>query len=116
MELVDPLIGKELGNYRLDLRLGQGSCGVVYRGEHIKLGTPYAVKILHPILANNEESAARFLREAQTAARINHENVVFIADFDIEPGIGPYFVMEFLDGRSLRETLDAEAPLPSERI
>lgn len=116
MELMDPLIGKELGNYRLARRLGQGSCGVVYLGEHVKLGTPFAVKILHPILAKNEESAARFLREARTAARINHENVVFIADFDIEPGIGPYFIMEFLDGYSLREALDRDAPFSSQRI
>ncbi len=116
MEKVDPLVGKHLGNYRLEHKLGQGSCGVVYRAVHRKLGTPFAVKILHPILANDEESSARFLREAQTAARIAHENVVFIADFDIEPAIGPYFVMEYLDGRNFREVLAQEAPLDIERV
>lgn len=116
MELVDPLLGKQLGNYLLDQRLGHGSCGVVYRCEHVKLKTPFAIKILHPILASNEESAARFLREARTAARIQHENVVFIADFDVEPSVGPYFVMEFLDGASLREVMDQEGPFDAPRI
>lgn len=116
MEKVDPLVGKQLGNYRLDRKLGQGSCGVVYLALHIKLGTPFAVKILHPILANNEESAERFLREAQTAARLGHENVVFIADFDVEPAIGPYFVMEYLEGQNLREVLAEEPTLPIERV
>ena len=113
---MDPLVGRQLGNYRLEKKLGQGSCGVVYQALHSKLGTPFAVKILHPVLANNEESAERFLREAQTAARIGHENVVFIVDFDVEVEIGPYFVMEYLEGQSLRDLLAREAPLGVQRL
>lgn len=116
MEFVDPLIGKQLGNYRLDQRLGQGACGIVYRCEHIKLQTPFAVKILHPVLASNEVSAERFLREARTAALIQHENIVFIADFDVDPSIGPYFVMEYLDGLNLRDIIDQAAPFGAARI
>ncbi|MCB9637713.1 MAG: serine/threonine protein kinase [Myxococcales bacterium] len=113
---MDPLINRQLGNYRLERKLGAGACGVVYKAQHVKLGTPFAVKILHPLLASNTESAERFLREARTAARIGHENVVFIADFDVEEGIGPYFVMEYLDGESLRQNLDRESPFGAEKV
>ncbi|MCB9639847.1 MAG: serine/threonine protein kinase [Myxococcales bacterium] len=112
----DQLLGMELGNYRLVERLGEGASAVVYRAEHIRLGIPYAIKILHPIIATRQGMRERFLREAQAAGSLRHENVVFIADFAIDTKIGPYMVMEFLEGETLQSVLEREGALTIERV
>ncbi|MCK6512890.1 serine/threonine protein kinase, partial [Myxococcota bacterium] len=111
----DPLLGIELGSYRLVERLGEGASAVVYRAEHVRLGIPYAIKILHPIIASRQGMRERFLREAQAAGSLRHENVVFISDFAIDTKIGPYMVMEYLQGETLQAVLEREGALPIER-
>ncbi len=111
----DHLLGMELGSYRLVERLGEGASAVVYRAEHVRLGIPYAIKILHPIIASRQGMRERFLREAQAAGSLRHENVVFIADFAIDTKIGPYMVMEYLEGETLQAVLEREGALPIER-
>jgi serine/threonine protein kinase len=103
------------GRYRLDKLLGRGGMGVVYKAEHIAIRRPIAIKLLHPTLAAIPELRARFEREAIAIGRIDHPNCVGVSDFG-RLGDGTLFlVMDLLDGRSLGELMDAEAPLPAER-
>ena len=112
----DPLIGRELaGRYRVIKKIGQGGMGTVYKGEHIKMNRPTAIKVLSPDLARNAEFVARFEREAAMAARISHPNAVNIYDFgEAEDGI-VYLAMEFLEGEPLSAIITREGALPLDR-
>ena len=103
----DPLVGRLVGNYCLKYRIGEGGFGVVYLAEHKDLGTPFAVKILHPQYSANRQAVDRFHREVQAAARLRHENVVYVADFGQMAGVGFYCVMEYLRGVTLKDALDS---------
>jgi len=85
------------GKVRLEQLLGKGGMGSVWRGTHLTLGTPVAVKFMGD---SNPEALARFQREAQVAAQIRSSNVVAIHDFGVEDGL-PYITMELLDGEDL---------------
>ncbi len=103
------------GRYRLDKLLGRGGMGVVYRAEHIAIRRPLAIKLLHPSLAAIPELRSRFEREALAIGRIDHPNCVGVSDFGRLDDGTLFLVMDLLDGRSLGELMDAEAPLPPER-
>jgi hypothetical protein len=91
--------------YRLAEKIGAGSFGTVYRGEHILLHHPVAVKVFRPAVGHLAlESVDRFRLEGISACRINHPNAVTVLDFDISSGLA-YLVMELLRGRSLAEEL-----------
>jgi len=91
--------------YRLAEKIGAGSFGTVYRGEHILLHHPVAVKVFRPAVGHLAlESVDRFRLEGISACRINHPNAVTVLDFDISAGLA-YLVMELLRGRSLAEEL-----------
>jgi TM2 domain-containing membrane protein YozV/predicted Ser/Thr protein kinase len=107
-------IPKKLGAYRVLGRLGEGGMGVVYKGHDDTLDRPVAIKVLAPFLRQDEGAARRFVREARSAAGISHENVVSIFFAGEEDG-APYLVMEFVEGRDLRELLEREGPLPWRR-
>ncbi|MBK9031657.1 MAG: serine/threonine protein kinase [Myxococcales bacterium] len=96
--------------YRLDVPIGQGAMGVVWRAIQLELDRPVAVKILHANLAERGDARARFVREARVAATLTHENAVRVLDFGEAPG-GLFLVMELVAGQTLRACLDA-APLP----
>src|SRR5581483_5223433 len=91
-------------------RLGEGGMGVVWKGHDDLLDRPVAIKVLAPFLRADEAAIRRFLREARLAAGLSHENVVSIY-FAGEDDGQPYLVMEFVDGRDLREVLEREGPL-----
>ena len=112
----DTLIGRVLANrYRLVERLGQGGMGIVYKGEHIRIHRPTAIKVLNAELSNNPEFIARFEREAEMASRIKHPNAVDIYDFgEAEDGI-VYLAMEYLDGVPLSSIIKKEGPLTLDR-
>lgn len=88
---------------------------MVYRAEHERLGTSFAVKLLHRTLAAEEKIAARFLQEARATSRLRHEHIVFLADYGEMDFFGPYFAMEFLSGRPLTVDLEEKGALPLER-
>lgn len=96
--------------YRLIEQLSRGGMGSVWRAEHIELGTPAAVKLIDPTLADTEEALIRFRREAQAAASLRSSNIVQIFDYGVAGGI-PYIAMELLRGQSLARRLATNAPL-----
>jgi len=113
----DPLIGRTIAGAYVVLELvGVGGMGRVYRAEQSMLGRTVAVKVVHPHLLHDEQSAARFYTEARAASRLNHPNSVSIIDFGrTEDGI-LYLVMEFLRGKDLSRIIQDEGPLPFGRI
>jgi tRNA A-37 threonylcarbamoyl transferase component Bud32 len=86
--------------------VGQGGMGAVYKARQPKLDRLVALKVLPPQAARDPAFAERFTREAQSLARLNHPNVVTIFDFGESEGLY-YFTMEFVDGRTVRELLQA---------
>lgn len=104
------------GKYRLDSQIGAGGFGVVFRGTHLGLDRPIAIKVFKPIHGNDSADAVeRFRREGVSASRLNHPNAVQMLDFGIsEQGIA-YLVMELLQGHSLYHELKLYRVLPPTR-
>jgi predicted ATPase len=96
------------GNYEILGELGRGGMGVVYRGRDPRLGREVAVKVLPASAAGDRDALARFQREARTASALNHPNICTIHDLGEHEG-QPFFVMELVQGRTLR-MLAAERP------
>ena len=95
-----------IGKYRVVGRIGEGAMGEVYKAHDPLLNRYVAVKTISPALAANAEFRRRFQREAQSAAQLNHPNVVTIFDFGEEPGTGlTYMAMEYLEGQDLRSAI-----------
>ncbi len=100
-----------VGGYKLDRLIGEGGMGVVFEATHAALETRVAIKLLHPHLTRDENTATRFEREARAAAKIRHPNVVRILDFVKAEDGAACIVMDLLMGESLTERL-RRAPLP----
>jgi eukaryotic-like serine/threonine-protein kinase len=98
---VDPLVGTQVGSFRVVRLLGRGGMGTVYLAEHPAIGSKVAVKFLHESLAENPSVVARFYDEARAVNLIGHENIVAIYDLNLLPPNRYYFVMEYLDGETL---------------
>jgi len=112
----DPLIGETLaGKYRIEERLSVGGMGTVYRATHVLMDKKVAVKVLRASLAADETIVARFSREARAASRISHPHALSVTDFGEAEGGVVFLVMEFLDGRTLKEVIRQEGPLPLQR-
>ena len=97
-------------HYELDTEIGRGGMGVVYRAKDRRLKRIVAIKVLPPELAFRSEIKTRFLREAETAAQLNHPNIVDIYAVDEAEGI-VYFVMAYINGETLAERIAARGPL-----
>ena len=111
----DSLVGRVLADrYHILKRIGEGGMGRVYLGEHVKMNRQCAIKVMSPALMNDHESAARFAREASSAARIIHPNVAAVFDYGESEGL-IYLVMEYVEGEPLSRILAREAPLSVER-
>jgi eukaryotic-like serine/threonine-protein kinase len=115
---VDGLVGD--GRYRLTYRLGRGGMAEVFAAEDVRLGRTVAVKLLRSDLAEDPVSKARFTREAQSVAGLNHHAVVAVYDSGEDYWGGktvPYIVMELVDGRTIRDLLlNAQAPPPEQAL
>ncbi|HEY1087018.1 MAG TPA: FHA domain-containing serine/threonine-protein kinase, partial [Archangium sp.] len=104
------------GRYRVLARLAQGGMGEVFKVEHVELGKTLALKVMLPDLSDNPEFVNRFKLEAVAASRIGHPNIIDITDFG-KTALGRfYFVMEFLDGKTLADILEQEGPLGPARV
>jgi len=113
--VVDPLIGAVVGDrYRIVSRIGVGGMGAVYRAEHTMMRRDLAVKVLLPELGGQLEFARRFEREAESASRLTHPNIINVTDFGRAPTGQLFLAMEFLAGDSL-STLIGQGPLPRDR-
>lgn len=112
----DPWVGRVIDErYRLEALLGEGSTGRVYRARQERTDRLVAVKLLHDHLSRDEASVRRFQREARVACRINHHNAITIHDCGVTSDGRCYLVTELIDGETLREVLDREGLLTTER-
>ncbi len=97
----DPFIGQELCGYTIRRKLAEGGMGVVYEGEHQKIGRLGAIKVLKPEFCRSEDVVERFHQEARAVNAIRHENIVDIYDFGRDAQGRVFFVMEYLEGEPL---------------
>lgn len=113
----DPLLGQTLAEkYLVEQLIKRGGMGAVYRGKHILMDKTVAIKVLRPALAVDDAVVARFSREAKAASRISHPHAVSVTDFgEAENGV-VFLVMEYLDGRTLKEIIRGEGPMPLTRV
>jgi serine/threonine protein kinase len=102
-------VGQQLGNYHLICLLGRGGFAEVYLGEHLRLKTQAAIKVLHTSLEGDDIDS--FLREAQTVAHLKHPHIVRVFDFDVEEHI-PFLVMDYLPNGNVRQRHPKGTPLP----
>jgi len=117
IEPVGPTRGDVIGQYRVLEFLGEGGMGTVFEVEHIALARRYALKVLRTKVIERDAGAAqKFLREARTAARVRHANIVDVVDFGYLPDGRPYFVMELLEGQSLADLVAGGALPPGDVV
>ena len=109
--LQDPLVGRMVdGRYHVESRIARGGMATVYLALDRRLDREVALKVMHPDLTGDEDFVSRFIREARAAARLSHPNVVQVYD---QGGDGDllYLAMEYLPGRTLRESLSERGAL-----
>jgi eukaryotic-like serine/threonine-protein kinase len=111
----DPLVGRVLdGRYRVGARIARGGMAAVYSADDLRLDRLCAVKVMHAGLGDDEEFAARFVREARSAARLDHPNVVAVFDQGDDEGT-VFLVMEYVAGHTLRDVIRKESPMAPSR-
>ena len=99
---------EQLGKYRIESILGEGGMGIVYHGYDPHLARPVAIKTIRRALLQGQvgrELRARFRREAQAEGRLGHPNIVAIYDYQEDDESDPFFVMEYVEGKSLKDYL-----------
>ena len=102
----------DLGSYKLQKLLGRGGMGAVYLAEDVRLGRLAAIKVLPPALAEDEQSLARFRREARAASALSHPNIAHIYEFGEADG-RMFLAMEYVEGKTARELIrDKELTAP----
>jgi serine/threonine protein kinase len=119
LSFIDPyhLVGRTLlEKYRIEALVGLGGMGAVYSAHHLTINRHVAIKILQPNLAlGNERLLELFQREAETAGRLDHENIVDIKDAGRTPENLAYIVMEWLEGNTLEEEIEGKGQIGFER-
>ena len=115
----DPLVGRLLDRrYRIGARVARGGMASVYEATDTRLDRTVAVKVMHPGLGDDEDFAARFVREARAAARLNHPHVVGVYDQGDDTSDGTdtvFLVMEYVPGHTLRDVIRKESPMTPAR-
>lgn len=110
-------LSKLLAQYEVDMLLGRGGMGAVYKGKHRTLDRVVAIKILPPEMDDIDESyAVRFKNEARAMARLSHPNIVSVYDFGEAAGGLLYFVMEFIEGLDVHKMLKEQGRLQSNHV
>jgi len=100
---------KVIGKYKILDELGRGGMGVVYKGKHATLNRFAAIKVLPAQLASDELCLQRFMREADTLARLQHQNIVNIYDIETQDET-QYLIMEYVNGQTLADILSSRGP------
>jgi serine/threonine protein kinase len=105
--------GTILGDYEIVAQIGEGGLGVVYRARDMRLDRSVAIKVIREHILRDTDNLRRFEQEAQTAAAINHPNILAVYQFGEYEG-APYLVSELLEGETLRDVLK-RGPLSASR-
>ncbi len=105
---------RRIGKYELLDEIGRGGFAVVYKARDVKLNRVIALKVLHAYRSAESDFVERFRREAEAAANLDHPNIVAVYEADEIDG-QLYLAMKYVRGRTLRDLLQAEGPLPLDR-
>jgi tRNA A-37 threonylcarbamoyl transferase component Bud32 len=108
-------IGHSVGNYTVTAKLGEGGMGAVFLAEHPVIARKAALKAIHPQFSKNVEVVSRFITEAKAINEIGHDHIVDVTDFGTTAAGDFYFIMEYLDGRSLADVIASEGRLAPRR-
>ena len=118
--MTDTFIGRSLGKYEVEKKLGQGGMGMVYLGRQRSLNRAVAIKVLPAQMAMDTDFVERFRQEAQVIAGLQHESIVHVYDIDhitTDSGESIYFiVMEYVDGHNLRQRPDRHVPMSWQKV
>jgi serine/threonine-protein kinase len=106
------MIGREIANYRITEKLGEGGMGVVYKAVDVNLDRAVAIKVLNSDLSRNPDLVERFRAEARAQANLNHTNLATLYSFLVHEGTA-MMVMEFVDGETLEKMVQRRGPIPS---
>jgi eukaryotic-like serine/threonine-protein kinase len=99
------------GRYRVTRLIGAGGMGTVFEAQHLSLGRRYALKFLRAELAGSARNVSRLEREARLLGQLEHEHLAAMLDYGLYQRRSPYLVMEYLEGRTLKDMLKEQGPL-----
>ena len=106
--------GARVAGYRLDEQIGRGGMAVVYRAYDVQLDRQVALKVLDPVLAEDEGFQQRFIRESRAAAAVDHPNIIPVFAAGEADGV-LFIAMRYVSGPDVRTLIDAAGPLPAAR-
>ncbi len=106
--------GDQVGEYRIEAKIGEGGFGAVYRAVHPVIGKTAAVKLLHRQFSSNPQMVSRFIAEAKAVNQIRHKNIIDIFAFGALPDGRQYYVMELLEGMTFDRYIKQRGRLPVE--
>ena len=112
--LVKEGVRPRLGNFEILSRLGEGGMGTVYKARQLSLDRTVALKVLPPRLAKDPTFVRRFIREAKTAGKLTHPNIITTLDVGESGGFN-YIAMEYIEGPSLSEVIEKHGKIPEKR-
>ncbi|MBL9007272.1 MAG: serine/threonine protein kinase [Myxococcales bacterium] len=102
---MDPIVGTQIGQYRVNRPIGNGGIGSVFEATHQQIGRRVAIKVLRAEHARNQETVTRLFNEARAVNRVEHPGLVQIFDCDYLPDGRAYLVMEYLHGETLTQRM-----------
>ena len=95
----------QIGSYRVIREIGRGGMGAVYEAEHLRVKNRVAIKVLHPEYCKEPQIVARFRQEPMAANLPRHAGIAHVIESEVLEDGTPYIVMEYLDGKSLRQRI-----------
>ncbi len=107
---------RKLGQYQLQEKIASGGNGTVYRARHALLRRPTAIKLMNPDFSRDETARRRFEHEVQITSELTHPNTIAVYDYGHTPDGTMYYVMEYLNGRTLDQVLRLSGPQPPARV